>query len=356
MSKTAIDVRPLDAAQLSVEMKDANGQVLSGHQKAFLFLISLDESVATRIIGHLTDEELRQLRKASDETREVSSPTLLLLHKEFAARARGGAPTSLKGGGAYLRRLAGKAFGEGRVAELWSDREERGGVVAELERLDARVLLNMLEDEAPQTIAVILSQFDPGKAAQVLANVSKERRAQILYRMATLEAVPEATFREIEEELSTELRALNKEKDKRPLGGVDAAASVMKRLKPGDMEGLLDFMQDADQSLTDQVKRAMFTFEDLLRISGRGIQVLLKEVATDQLLLALRTASDDMREKIFGNVSSRAAAMLREELEMMGPVRLSDVEAAQRAMVERALALEAEGQIQIEREGGGDFV
>ena len=88
----------------------------------------------------------------------------------------------------------------------------------------------------------------------------------------------------------------------------------------------------------------------------RGIQVLLKEVATDQLLLALRTASDDMREKIFGNVSSRAAAMLREELEMMGPVRLSDVEGAQRAMVERALALEAEGQIQIEREGGGDFV
>jgi flagellar motor switch protein FliG len=353
--KTAIDLRKDEVSILGNEPKEPDIG-LSGHQKAFLFLISLDESIATRIIGHLTDEELKQLRRASDETREVSSHTLLLLHKEFAARARAGGPTSLKGGSAYLRRLAGKAFGEGRVAELWIDREERGGVVAELERLDARVLLNMLEDEAPQTIAVILSQFEPSKAAQVLANVKKERRAQILYRMATLEAVPESTFREIEEELSSELRALNREQDKRPLGGVDAAAAVMKRLKPPDMEGLLDFMQDADQTLTDQVKRAMFTFEDLLRIGGRGIQTLLKEVATDQLLLALRTASDDMREKIFGNVSSRAAAMLREELEMMGPVRLSDVETAQRAMVERALALEAEGQIQIEREGGGDYV
>lgn len=353
--KNAIDVRQPDAPERAAPRGLDHG-VLSGHQKAFLFLISLDESIATRILSHLSDEELKQLRKASEETREVSAGTLLALHKEFAARARGGAPTSLKGGSAYLRRLAGKAFGEGRVAELWIDREERGGVIAELEQLDPRVLLNMLEDEAPQTIAVILAQFDPGKAAAVLGNVSKERRAQVLYRMATLEAVPETTFREIEEELSSELRALSREQEKRPVGGVDAAASVMKRLKAQDMEGLLDYMTDADQSITDKVKRAMFTFEDLLRISGRGIQTLLKEVATDQLLLALRTASDDMREKIFGNVSSRAAAMLREELEMMGPVRLSDVEGAQRAMVERALALEAEGQIQIEREGGGDFV
>jgi flagellar motor switch protein FliG len=100
----------------------------------------------------------------------------------------------------------------------------------------------------------------------------------------------------------------------------------------------------------------MFTFEDLLRISGRGIQVLLKEIPSDQLLLALRTSSDDMKEKIFGNVSQRAATMLREELEMMGPVRLSDVENAQRTMIERALQLEAEGQIRIEREGTNDFV
>lgn len=329
---------------------------LSGAQKGFLLLISLDEAVATRILGYLSDEELKVLRKASEQVREVSAPTLLALHKEFAARANQGAPTTLKGGSAYLKRLAGKAFGEGRAAQLWSDREERRGVVAELERLEPATLLGVVEDESPQTVAVILSQFDATKAADVLTQMTKERRGQVLFRMAKLETVPESTIKDIEDEFAGELKALSAEQSRRKVGGVDAAAAVMKRLKAPALDGLLDAMQDVDSEVTDQIKRALFTFEDLLRISGRGIQSLLKEIATDQLLLALRTASDDMREKIFGNVSSRAAAMLREELEMMGPVRLSDVEAAQRTIVERALQLEAEGQIRIEREGAGDFV
>ena len=357
MASSQINVRPETAP--AVDGKRGQGpdaQELTGAQKGFLLLISLDESVATRILGYLSDEELKTLRKASEQIREVSASTLLALHKEFASRAGEGAPTTLKGGSAYLKRLAGKAFGEGRVAQLWNDRDERRGVVAELERLEPATLLGVLEDESPQTVSVILAQFDATKAAEVLAQMTKERRGQVLFRMAKLEYVPESTIREIEDELAGELRALQTEQSRRKVGGVDTAAAVMKRLKAPALEGLLDQMQDVDASISDQIKRALFTFEDLSRISGRGIQTLLKEVATDQLLLALRTASDDMREKIFGNVSSRAAAMLREELEMMGPVRLSDVETAQRAIVERALQLEAEGQIRIEREGSGDFV
>lgn len=331
-------------------------QALTGAQKGFLLLISLDEQIATRILGYLTDEELKTLRKASEQVREVSAGTLVALHREFAARASEGAPTTLKGGSAYLKRLAGKAFGESRAAQLWSEREDRRGVIAELERLEVNTLLGVLEDESAQTVAVILAQFDSGKAADALSEMNKERRGQVLFRMAKLEAVPEAAIREIEEEFADELKALSSSSGKRKVGGVDSAAAVMKRMKPPAMDGLLDSMQDADASLTDQIKRALFTFEDLTRISGRGIQTLLKEIATDQLLLSLRTASDDMREKIFGNVSSRAAAMLREELEMMGPTKLSDVETAQRAIVERALQLEAEGQIRIEREGSGDYV
>ncbi|MET0339905.1 MAG: flagellar motor switch protein FliG [Polyangiales bacterium] len=346
---TALNVRKEGAASPDV-------QQLTGAQKSFLLLISLDEAIATRILGYLSDDELKTLRKASEEVREVSATTLLALHKEFASRAGEGAPTTLKGGSAYLKRLAGKAFGEGRAQQLWSDREEKRGVVAELERLDPLTLMGVLEDESPQTVAVILSQFDSGRAADVLTVMSKERRAAVLFRMAKLEAVPEATIREIEEEFAGELKALAAEQSRRKVGGVDTTAAVMKRLKGPALEGLLEGMQDVDAGITEQIKRALFTFEDLARISGRGIQTLLKEVATDQLLLALRTASDDMREKVFSNVSSRAAAMLREELEMMGPVRLSDVETAQRGIVERALALEAEGQIRIEREGSGDFV
>jgi flagellar motor switch protein FliG len=336
---TAIELRRREQALLNPAFDVAELGNLQGSTKAFLFLISLDEEIATRIISHLGDDELKLLRRASEETREVSSQTLLALHREFALRARGGAPTSLKGGSAYLRRLAGKALGEGRVAEVWTDRAARGGLVAELEKLTPPALLGLLDDESPQTLALILSQFDPTKAADVLAALPKEQRGEILYRMATLQAVPETTFKEIEAELSAELVALSEQPDKRAVGGVASAAAVMKMLKPEHL-----------------IKRAMFTFEDLLRISGRGIQVLLKEIPSDQLLLALRTSSDDMKEKIFGNVSQRAATMLREELEMMGPVRLSDVETAQRTMIERALQLEAEGQIRIEREGSNDFV
>jgi flagellar motor switch protein FliG len=350
MSSNALNVRPNPLAQ------GPDIEELSGAQKGFLLLISLDETVATRILGYLSDEELKVLRKASEQVREVSAQTLLALHKEFASRANEGAPTALKGGSAYLKRLAGKAFGEGRAAQLWSERDERRGVVGELEQLAPATLLGVLEDESAQTVAVILAQFEATKAAEALAQMTKERRGQVLFRMAKLETVPESAIREIEAEFAGELKALQTEQSRRKVGGVDAAAAVMKRLKGPALEGLLDAMQDVDAAMTDQIKRALFTFEDLARISGRGIQTLLKEIATDQLLLSLRTASDDMREKIFGNVSSRAAAMLREELEMMGPVRLSDVETAQRAIVERALQLEAEGQIQIEREGTGDFV
>lgn len=329
---------------------------LTGAQKSFLLLISLEEAVATRIIGYLSDEELRVLRKASEDVKEVSPRTILALHREFTERAAKGAPTSLRGGSAYLRRLAGKALGEGRVANLWTEREQAGGIVQELEKLSPPILLGMLEDESPQTIAVVLSQFDPARAAEVMGLLSKELRSQVLYRMAKLESVPESSIREIEEEFAAEIEALTVGQDQRRLGGVDAAARVMKRMPATDTDGLLDSMQEADTKITDELKRALFTFDDLQRISGRGMQVLLKEISTDQLLLALRTASENMREKIFGNLSSRAAAMLREELELMGPTRLSEVETAQRTIVERALALEAEGQIRIEREGSGDYV
>jgi flagellar motor switch protein FliG len=357
MTSNALAKQPETPPQSAAITRAVNDiQQLTGAQKGFLLLISLDETVATRILGYLSDEELKTLRKASEQVREVSASTLVALHKEFAARAGEGAPTTLKGGSAYLKRLAGKAFGEGRVQQMWSEREDRAGVIAQLERLEVPTLLGILEDESAQTVAVILAQFEATKAADALAAMTKERRGQVLFRMAKLEAVPEAAIREIEEEFAGELKALNSGTGKRKVGGIDSAAAVMKRMKGPAMEGLLETMQDVDAALTDQIKRALFTFEDLSRISGRGIQTLLKEIATDQLLLALRTASDDMREKIFGNVSSRAAAMLREELEMMGPTKLSDVETAQRAIVERALQLEAEGQIRIEREGTGDYV
>lgn len=330
-------------------------KTLTGPQKGLLFLVSLDETVATRILAQLTDDEIRTLRRVSGELSEAAPESVAEVHREFAARAERGVPQSLTGSGSYLRRLAGKALGEGRVAELWSDRGESEGPVAELAKLDATTILGLLELEQPQTIAVILSQLDPGKASELLLQMQAERQAEIVLRIARLQGVPAAVIDDIEREFAPQIAAL-RDTAGRAIGGIDAAANLVKRLAPDVSDGLLTELAATDTQAADELRRALFTFEDLVRVDGRGMQVLLKEISTDQLVLALKSASDDIKEKVFGNVSSRAAAMLRDELELLGPARLADVEAAQRAIVETALALEKDRKITVAREGGGSYV
>ncbi|MBI2893694.1 MAG: flagellar motor switch protein FliG [Deltaproteobacteria bacterium] len=329
-------------------------KTLSGPQKSLLFLVSLEESAATRILAQLSDEELRQLRKASSELSEASPQVLQEVHREFAERAGKGVPASLKGSASYLRRLAGKALGEGKIAELWSEKSEQGPV-AELSKLDTATILGILELEQPQTIAVILAQFDSGKAVDLLSQMPTDRQTQIVLRMARLQTVPASVIADIEREFAEEIAALG-DTSGRNIGGLEAAASLIKRLSAEATEGLLEELGKTDATAAEELRRALFTFEDLVRIDGRGMQVLLKEISTDQLVVALKSASDDIKEKVFGNISTRAAAMLKDELEMLGPVRLSDVEAAQRAIVETAMGLERDRKITIAREGGGEYV
>jgi flagellar motor switch protein FliG len=329
--------------------------MLTGPQKGLLFLVSLDEAVATRILAQLTDDEIRMLRRVSSEFTEAVPESVAEVHREFAARAERGVPQTLKGSGSYLRRLAGKALGEGRVAELWSERGEGQDPVAELAKLDATTIMGLLEPEQAQTIAVVLSQLDPGKASELLLQMTAARQAEIVLRMARLQSVPASVIDDIEREFAPQIAALV-EAAGRKIGGIEAAASLIKRLAPDMSEGLLAELGSADVQAAAELRRALFTFEDLVRIDGRGMQVLLKEISTDQLVLALKSASDDVKEKVFGNVSSRAAAMLKDELDILGPARLSDVEAAQRAIVEAALALEKDRKITVAREGGGEYV
>ncbi|MDH5491325.1 MAG: hypothetical protein OEY14_05175 [Myxococcales bacterium] len=328
---------------------------LAGPAKSLLFLVSIDESIATRIISQLRPEDVRTLRLASEGLEEVDSETIIEIHREFVEIVQGGVPTSLKGSGAYLRRLAGKALGEGRAAEVWEDRERPTGPVHKLAELDDATLLPMLEREHAQTLAVIFSLFDSERAASLIAHFEMERQVEILSRLARLESIPESVIREIESQFALELDALGGI-ERRQIDGVAATAGLIKRLEGDLSEDLIDELAIVDDALADRVRKALFTFEDLLRVDGRGMQQLLKEISTDQLVVALKTASDELREKVFGNVSSRASATLREELELLGPAKLSDVEAAQAAIVQVAMTLEREGRIQIAHEGGSDYV
>ncbi|HJL20375.1 MAG TPA: FliG C-terminal domain-containing protein [Sandaracinaceae bacterium LLY-WYZ-13_1] len=327
---------------------------MGGAQKALLFLVSLDEGVATRILAHLDDDEVRRLRDSSDMMTEAPPTAIKAVHHEFLARVRAGMPASLRGSHAYLRRLAGNALGEGRAAELWSDKPKSEGAAA-IARLENGVLEALLATEQPQTVAVVLSQLPAMKASELVERMDPARRGDVMLRLAQLESVPEAVLRDIEQAFQVHVETLS-EVQRREIAGRKAAADIVKRLPNEVGEELLEALRGESADAADAIEKALFTFEDLTRVDSRGMQQLLKEIPTDQLVLALKTASEELKEKVFGNVSSRAADLLHEELELLGPVRLTDVEDAQQSIIQTALELERDGRIAIAREGGGDYV
>ncbi|MGF1465979.1 MAG: flagellar motor switch protein FliG [Sandaracinaceae bacterium] len=327
---------------------------LSGAEKALLFLVSLDESVATQVLGHLDDADMRRLRDSSEALTEASPAAITAVHHAFLAKVRAGMPASLKGSNAYLRRLAGNALGEGKASELWSDRAKTEGAAA-LSRLETSVLEALLAKEQPQTVAVVLSQLPAGKAGEIIEGMSSERRSDVMLRLARLESIPAAVLQDIEAAFADHVQAFASV-ERQPIAGRQSAADIVKRLPKEIGDELLEAIREGAPEAADELEKALFTFEDLNRIDSRGMQQLLKEVPTDRLVIALKTASDELKEKVFGNVSSRAADLLHEELDLLGPTRLADVEEAQQEIVQTALGLERDGRIAIAREGTGDYV
>ena len=328
---------------------------LRGAEKGLILLVSLEEAVATKVLSHLTQVEVKALRSAAETLKDGDPKVVQMVYRDFAEAIQHGMPSSLKGSGAYLRRLVGKALGEGLAAEVWRDEKQPEGSVAALASLDVPTILGILEREHAQTIAVILSQLGSGRGAEILGAMPTERQAEIMHRLAQLESIPTAVIDEIDRQFAMELETMD-EAGRCDVDGVEAASDLLKRLDGERGEALMEELSALDPTLADKLRRSRFTVPDLVRMDARGMQLLLKEVSTDQLVLALKTASEEIREKVFGSVSSRAAAVLKDELEMLGPVRVSEVEEAQQAIVEQALALERDGRIDIAREGGNDYV
>ena len=352
---SAITAPDKDAQKIAKDQNDGSIKDLTGAQKGLLFILSLDEAVASRVLSNLSEEEVRLLRRATDEIREVSPLVVQAVHREFTARAQQGPSPTLKGSSAYLRKIASKAFGDARVAVLWDDRRRKKEQRPALDKFDAATIYALLEEEQPQTVAVVLSQIEPTKAADIMRRMPVERQAQIVYRIAKLQVVQDDVIREIQAQFEEEAENIGDVED-RPLGGVDVASQLVKKLGNENSQAVISEVASTDANIAESLRKALFTFEDLLRVDQRGMQALLKAVSTDQLIVALKTASVELREKVLGNLSSRAASMLREELDMLGPVRISDVEAAQAAIVETCLTLEQEGKIQVTREGSAEFV
>ena len=222
-----------------------------------------------------------------------------------------------------------------------------------LEMVDAKSLSTFLVNEHPQTVAVILAHLDPEKKGEVLRRLPESLQAEVVLRMANLDNVDPELIAEIDKVLKNQL-SNSHTIEQASLGGVQPVAEMLNVMDKNSEQSIMSRLEEKDPLLAEEIRKLMFVFEDIAKIDDRGIQVLLKEVPNDRLLLALKTANDDIRNKIFKNISTRAAEMLREDLSNMGPARLSDVETAQQEIVNVARRLEAEGKIIIARGGSED--
>lgn len=228
-----------------------------------------------------------------------------------------------------------------------------GRTLESLEMVDTKSLSTFLVNEHPQTVAVILSHLEPERKGEVLKRLPEALQAEVVLRMANLDHVAPELIAEIDRVLKQELSSMSTV-EQAALGGVHPVAEMLNVMDKNTETAIMSRLEEKDPLLAEEIRKLMFVFDDIVKIDDRGIQALLKEVPNDKLLLALKTASEEIRNKIFKNISQRAAEMLREDLSNMGPSRLSDVEGAQQEIVNVARRLESEGKILIARGGSED--
>lgn len=319
---------------------------LSGAQKAALLVLGLDEAVASDVLRHLEEDEIRRLTEETDRLDPIPLDAMEFVFEDFERRLRD--PIPPRAGGAYLRKLTSGLLGQEKAQALFAPPEAQRPAIDVIKAAHPTTLAELLAEEQPQVAAVIVSQLPRDQASKVLMAMHAERQVDILARITTLRDVPEQVVQMASEALARAIESAgggDSVGDRKPFDGVAFTAGLLNELPPGDTERLLGTMQEEHGELAPRIREAMFTFEDLGRLPSRSLQVLMREIPSDALLIALKTASEGLREHFLTAVSTRAAAAMREELAGMPPTRLAEVETAQREIIEAAMRLMAEGRL-----------
>lgn len=326
-------------------------QHLSPAQRAVLVLMSLDEQVAADLLRHMEEADLKRLAAAVEGLDQVSFDLAVPVLEDFERQL---ARPQLSGRGArYIRKLTAAAVGNDKAERLFAPVQVVPTPLDAIRAAKANTLAELLQDEHPQVAAIVMSQLP--HAGKILQAMPAGLQADLAARIAMLEEIPPQVLEIASESLQKQLAQSGGmpkgEAGKAEFDGVAYVAVLLNDLPAEASEQVLGSL---DEETARKVRQAMFTFEDLLRVDKRSMQTLLREVPGDQLCVALRTASETVRTHFFACMSGRAAESLREDLEIMPPKRLSEVEAAQREIVEAALRLGQTGQIQLPNRGGGD--
>jgi flagellar motor switch protein FliG len=323
-----------------------------GLEDAAILLMSLGETEAAEVFKHLTPKEVQRLGETIAKMRAVPRERFDTVLVKFAEQAE---KQSLLVGNTdeYVKNVLRMALGDDK-ANLLIDRILQGSDITGIESLkwmDPGSIAELLRNEHPQIVAAILVHLDFDQVADVLKYLPERGRNEVLIRIATLDGIQPTALKDLNEVLSKVLAGGDRTR-KASLGGVKPAAEIINMMGSSIETAVLDYIREADNELAQKIMDNMFTFDDLVKVDDKGIQALLKEVQTESLLIALKGATPEMREKVFRNMSTRAAETLREDLESRGPVRVSEVESEQKELLKIVRRLADEGQVVLG--GGGD--
>ncbi|MEI7811711.1 MAG: flagellar motor switch protein FliG [Ignavibacteria bacterium] len=336
--------------------KESKRQDITGVQKAALLMIALDVECAAGVFKHLDALEVEQISAEITKVRNIPSTVIDNVMEEYYAMITA-REYVLEGGLEYAQSILEKSFGLAKAIEIIEKVRNlttlKGFDV--LKKADSAQLVNFLNKEHPQTIALILSHLNPDQTADALKELPDNLRSDVAYRIATLGKISPQTLKQIERVVD-ELAGFTMNQSLSKTGGTKSLAKILNRTSVNVSKEIINSIQEKDEEIAHEIKRLMFLFDDIINIQDKDIQRILREVDRKDLALSLKVTDDKLKQKIFGNMSERAADLLKEELQYMGPVKLKEVETAQAKIVDVVKALEENEEISLNIRGGSEEV
>jgi len=337
-------------------MSEETNLSLTGVQRAAVLLMAMGSENAAEVLKHLNPKEVQSLGAAMANLDNVNKSTMSKVMDEFIAQVSDQTSVGI-GQDDYIREMMVNALGEDKANNM-IDRILLGSGNKGLESLkwmDARSVAEVVRLEHPQIISIVLSYLEPDQSAEVLKMLPERARPDILMRVAALEGIPPAALQELDKIMESQFSG-NQNVSQNSMGGFKTAANILNFMESSIESAIMDSIAEHDQEMQESISELMFVFDNLNDVDDRGIQALLREVSTDSLTLALKGADEGLKEKILKNMSKRAAEMLREDMEARGPVRLSEVELAQKDIISTARRLADEGDIVLGGSGAEEMV
>lgn len=337
-------------------MTQPKSSALAGITKAALLLVSIDQQVAAKVLAKLDKDTIEIVTAAIATLPDIKGDKRKKVMEEFYQLLKAQEYVE-QGGLDYARQLLTQSLSADMADEILKAVEQsiRSRPFSFLKKAESANLLTFIQEEHPQTIALVLTHLDSKQAAEILAGLPAEKQLEVVRRIAAMEQTNPDIVREVEKGLESRLAAVVLQKYEKT-GGTESVAEILNLADRSTEKSILEALEEEDPELVENIRRLMFIFEDLILVNDKGIQQVLKEVDNEALALGLKTASDELKDKIFRNMSERATTLIKEDMEYMGPVRLSDVEKAQQKIVDVVRRLEETGEVVIQGRGGGEVV